>query len=86
MLVNLAHVGESRFDSALEVTTRPVTFSHGNARALCDHPRNLSDAQLRALARNGDIIGLSVEASSREADVRAVLGINTLRVLQATIG
>ncbi|NPV09252.1 MAG: membrane dipeptidase [Anaerolineae bacterium] len=59
MLVDLAHVSPSAFFSALEVTTRPVIFSHGNARALCDHPRNLSDDQLRALARNGGVIGLS---------------------------
>lgn len=59
MLVDLAHVSEGAFFSALEVTTRPVIFSHGNARALCDHFRNLTDEQLRALARNGGVIGLS---------------------------
>jgi len=59
MLVDLAHVSISAFFSALEVTTRPVIFSHGNARALCDHPRNLTDAQLKALARNRGVIGLS---------------------------
>lgn len=59
MLVDLAHVSESAFYSALEVTSRPVIFSHGNARALCDHPRNLADAQLKALATNRGVIGLS---------------------------
>lgn len=59
MLVDLAHVSPSAFYSALEVTTRPVIFSHGNARALCDHPRNLTDEQLKALARNGGVIGMS---------------------------
>lgn len=59
MLVDLAHVSESAFFSALEVTTKPVIFSHGNARALCDHPRNLTDAQLKALAANDGVIGLS---------------------------
>ncbi|MHB1005677.1 MAG: dipeptidase [Chloroflexota bacterium] len=59
MLVDLAHVSESAFFHALEVTTRPVIFSHGNCRALCDHPRNLTDEQLKALARNGGVIGLS---------------------------
>jgi membrane dipeptidase len=59
MVVDLAHVSESAFFSALETSTKPVLFSHGNARALCDHPRNLTDEELRALARNGGVIGLS---------------------------
>lgn len=59
MLVDLAHVSPSAFFNALEVTTKPVIFSHGNAKALCDHPRNLSDDQLKALAENGGVIGMS---------------------------
>ncbi|MHB0856733.1 MAG: membrane dipeptidase [Anaerolineae bacterium] len=60
MLVDLAHVSPSAFFSALDVVSRPVIFSHGNARALCDHPRNLTDDQLRALQQNGGVIGLSL--------------------------
>jgi len=59
MLVDLAHVSESAFFAALDVSDSPVIFSHGNARALCDHSRNLTDAQLVALAGNGGVIGLS---------------------------
>jgi len=59
MLVDLAHVSPSAFYSALEVTTKPIIFSHGNARALCDHPRNLDDDQLKALAENRGVIGMS---------------------------
>ena len=59
MIVDLAHVSPGAFYSALEVAERPVIFSHGNARALCDHPRNLDDDQLRAPARNGGVIGMS---------------------------
>jgi membrane dipeptidase len=59
MLVDLAHVSQSAFFSALEATTKPVIFSHGNARALCDHPRNLTDSQLKALAENRGVVGLS---------------------------
>jgi len=60
MIVDLAHVSPGAFAHAIEVSSRPVIFSHGNARALRDHPRNLSDDQLRALARNGGVIGLSL--------------------------
>ena len=59
MIVDLAHVSPGAFYHALEVSTKPVIFSHGNARALCDHPRNLDDRQLRALAQNGGVIGMS---------------------------
>ena len=59
MLVDLAHISPAGFFDALQVTSKPVIFSHGNAKRLCDHPRNLSDDQLRALATNGGVIGLS---------------------------
>lgn len=62
MAVDLAHVGPKTFQDALEVSTRPVLVSHGNARALCDVPRNLTDAQIRAVAESGGVIGVSFYA------------------------
>ena len=59
IIVDLAHVSPSAFYNVLEVTSKPVIFSHGNAQALCHHPRNLADDQLRALADNGGVIGVS---------------------------
>ncbi len=59
ILVDLAHVSAGAFFHALEVSTKPVIFSHGNAKALCDHPRNLDDRQLKALAEAGGVIGMS---------------------------
>lgn len=59
MLVDLAHISPSGFYDAIEVSDRPVIFSHGNAKALCDHRRNLDDRQLEALADNGGVIGMS---------------------------
>jgi membrane dipeptidase len=59
MLVDLAHISPGGFFHALEVSTKPVAFTHGNCRALCDHPRNLTDEQLRALASADGIIGMS---------------------------
>ena len=63
MLVDLAHISPSGFFHALEVSSKPVAFTHGNCRALCDHPRNLTDEQLKALAENGGFIGMSYVAS-----------------------
>jgi membrane dipeptidase len=59
MLIDLAHISPAGFFDALEITAKPVIFSHGNAKTLCDHPRNLADDQLKALAENRGVIGLS---------------------------
>lgn len=59
LIVDLAHISEPGFWDVLSVTERPVLVSHANARAQCEHRRDLTDAQLRALARNGGVIGIS---------------------------
>ena len=73
MVVDLAHVSPGAFFHALEVSERPVLFSHGNACALCDHPRNLTDDQLRALSAQGGVIGVSFVPSFVDAE-RPTLG------------
>lgn len=57
MVVDLSHISEPGFWQALEVATRPVIVSHANSTAVCDHPRNLTDDQLRAIAETGGVIG-----------------------------
>jgi membrane dipeptidase len=59
MLVDLAHISPGGFYHALEVSSKPVAFTHGNCRAVCDHPRNLDDDQLKTLAKNGGFVGMS---------------------------
>ena len=56
MLVDLSHVSDATFYDALEVTKAPAILSHSSCRALVDHPRNVSDPMLRALAANGGVI------------------------------
>jgi len=55
MMVDLSHAAESTFYDVLDVSREPVICSHSSSRLLCDHPRNLTDDQLRAIAEVGGV-------------------------------
>ncbi|MBR5194377.1 MAG: membrane dipeptidase, partial [Bacteroidaceae bacterium] len=55
MMVDISHAGEQTFYDALNISSKPIVASHSSARALCNHPRNLTDAQLKALADKGGV-------------------------------
>ncbi len=55
MLIDLSHAAETTFYDVLALSEQPVVCSHSSARALCNHPRNLTDDQLRALAAKGGV-------------------------------
>ena len=55
ILVDMSHAGEKSFYDALDISKKPIVCSHSSARALCDHPRNLTDDQMRALAAKGGV-------------------------------
>jgi membrane dipeptidase len=59
VLVDLSHTGVQTTLDAMDVSSDPVIFSHSNARAVCDHPRNLTDEQILGAARGGGVIGLN---------------------------
>src|SRR4051794_24646059 len=56
MLVDLSHVSPETMRDALKVTRAPVLFTHSDARALSDHPRNVPDDILTLTAANGGVI------------------------------
>ena len=55
MMVDMSHASEKSFYDALECSSKPVICSHSSSRLLCDHPRNLTDDQMRALAASGGV-------------------------------
>ena len=55
MMVDLSHASEKSFWDALECSTKPIICSHSSSRELCDHTRNLTDDQMRALAGKGGV-------------------------------
>ena len=59
MIVDLSHVSDETFYAALQVTTKPVILSHSSCRTLDNHPRNVTDDMLRALAKNGGVVGIN---------------------------
>ncbi|MCK5456896.1 MAG: dipeptidase [Melioribacteraceae bacterium] len=56
IIIDVSHVSDKAFYDILKLTKTPVIASHSNARSLCDHPRNMSDDMLKALANNGGVI------------------------------
>ncbi len=59
MIVDVSHLNEEGFWEVLSLSKRPVIASHSNCRALYEHPRNLSDEQIRALAKKGGVMGIT---------------------------
>jgi len=56
MLVDISHVADRTFYDAIAVSKAPVIASHSSSRALTNHPRNMTDDMLRAVARNGGVV------------------------------
>lgn len=57
MIVDVSHANEKTFWGIYETSTKPIIASHSNARSLCDHVRNLTDEQIKAVAETGGLVG-----------------------------
>jgi membrane dipeptidase len=59
MVIDVSHVGDKTFFDVLATSDKPVIASHSSCRALSNVPRNMTDDMLRALAKNGGVIGIN---------------------------
>lgn len=77
VMVDLSHASEKSFYDAIAISSTPIVCSHSSARALCDHPRNLTDDQMRALAKSGGVAQTTLYhgflRTAGEADVTDVI-------------
>jgi membrane dipeptidase len=72
MIVDLAHTAEVTMHDALDATQSPVMFSHANARAVCDVPRNVPDSVLRRLPDNGGVVMVTFVAGFVSQEVAKI--------------
>ena len=75
ILLDVSHLNEPGFWDLIEASEKPFVASHSNARAVCDHERNLTDRQIKALAEKGGLMGINyatgflVKGAQRSSDV-----------------
>lgn len=70
MLVDVSHISTAGFWSVIETSIKPIIATHSNAKSLCSHPRNLNDEQIKALAQNGGLAGITFAGQFLEEDWR----------------
>jgi len=73
VMIDVSHVSDKTFYDALSVTRAPVIASHSSCRALCAHPRNMSDDMLRALAANGGVIMINYAIGFLSEELRVAI-------------
>ena len=74
MIIDLAHTNEKSFYDILKVVNKNIIYSHGLCKALCDHPRNLTDDQMKALKAVDGLFGITLAGSfiAKEREERTV--------------
>jgi membrane dipeptidase len=70
MMVDISHVADKTFFDVLALTTAPVVASHSSSRVIANHPRNMTDDMMRALAKNGGVIMINYHAAFLSEEFR----------------
>lgn len=85
IMVDLSHAGEKSFYDALSISSKPIVCSHSNCKALCDVPRNLTDDQLRALAKHGGVAHITLYHGFLRNDSQEATVMDTIAHLEHAI-
>lgn len=59
IIIDVSHLSDAGFYDVLKYTKKPFVASHSNARALCDHARNMTDDMIRELSKRGGVMGIN---------------------------
>ena len=86
MIVDISHVSDDAFYQVLDTTRVPVVATHSSCRALCRHPRNMTDEMLRALAKNGGVCMINFFSAFLRDDVAQVIMAAQKRVKPQGLG
>lgn len=73
MMIDLSHAAETSFYDALDISTTPIVCSHSSSRLLCNHPRNLTDDQMRRLAQAGGVAQVTFYNGFLRTDGKATI-------------
>lgn len=60
MILDVSHLSDQSFSQLAEISNKPFVATHSNCRAICEHPRNLSDAQIKSIINSRGVIGLNL--------------------------
>jgi membrane dipeptidase len=86
MIVDISHVSDKAFFHVIETTRVPVLATHSSCRALCRHPRNMTDEMLRTLARNGGVCMINFFSAFISDEVAQVIMKSQKRVKSSEQG
>ena len=73
MMVDLSHAFEKSFYDAMDISQVPIVCSHSSCRSLCDHPRNLTDEQMKRLANSGGVMQVTFYEGFLRTDSKACI-------------
>lgn len=73
MLVDVSHISDASFYDVLETSDKPVVATHSCCRALCDHPRNMTDEMIRHLAEAGGVIQINFYPLFLDGSFKSIL-------------